>query len=78
MMIPTWLMSRTNSISSSEYLHRSYSPDRDYVDGHVEERNVGEHDHAAVQAALILWFGQHRDEWNIEVSSWTANSHFCN
>src|SRR4051812_10221940 len=60
-------MSSITSISVSEYLHSSYSPDRDYVDGHVEERNLGEHDHAAVQAALILWFGQHQNEWNIEV-----------
>ena len=28
---------------------------------------MGEHDHAALQAGLILWFGQHQEEWNIEV-----------
>jgi Uma2 family endonuclease len=60
-------MSSTTTISVSEYLSSSYSPDRDFVDGRVEERNVGEHDHAAVQAALILWFGQRQKEWNIEV-----------
>jgi len=60
-------MSSTTSISVSEYLCSSYSPDRDFVDGRVEERNVGEHDHAAVQAALILWFGQRQNEWHIEV-----------
>jgi Uma2 family endonuclease len=60
-------MSSTTSVSVSEYLTSSYSPDRDFVDGRVEERNVGEHDHAAVQAALILWFGQHQNDWNIEV-----------
>jgi Uma2 family endonuclease len=60
-------MSSTTSISVSEYLRSSYTPDRDFVDGRVEERNVGEHDHAAVQAALILWFGQRQSEWNIEV-----------
>src|SRR5215831_6314637 len=60
-------MSSTTSISVSEYLNSSYSPDRDFVDGRVEERNVGEHDHAAVQAALILWFGRHQEEWRIEV-----------
>lgn len=60
-------VSSTTSISVSEYLNSSYSPDRDFVDGRIEERNVGEHDHAAVQAALILWFGQHQDEWHIEV-----------
>jgi Uma2 family endonuclease len=60
-------MSSTTSISVSEYLNSSYSPDRDFVDGRVEERNVGEHDHAALQAALILWFGQRQTEWHIEV-----------
>jgi Uma2 family endonuclease len=61
------MSSTTSIISVSEYLKSSYSPDRDFVDGRVEERNVGEHDHAAVQAALILWFGQRQNEWNIEV-----------
>ena len=51
----------------SEYLKTTYRPDRDLVDGRIEERNAGEHDHAALQAALILWFGQHQQEWNIEV-----------
>jgi Uma2 family endonuclease len=60
-------MSSATSISVREYLTSRYSPDRDFVDGRVEERNVGEHDHAAVQAALILWFGQRQNEWNIEV-----------
>lgn len=60
-------MASTVSISVSEYLRSSYRPDRDYVDGMLEERNVGEHDHAALQAALILWFGQRQQEWNIEV-----------
>jgi len=60
-------MSSTTSISVSEYLSTSYRPDRDFVDGRVEERNLGEHDHAAVQAALILWFGQHQNDWRIEV-----------
>ncbi len=60
-------MSSTTSISLGEYLNTSYRPDRDYIDGRVEERNVGEHDHAALQAALILWFGQHQEDWRIEV-----------
>ena len=55
------------AVSISEYLKSSYRPDCDFVDGKLEERNVGEHDHAALQAALILWFGQHQEEWNIEV-----------
>jgi Uma2 family endonuclease len=45
-------------ISVSEYLHTSYRPDCDYVDGVVEERNLGEFDHASVQRALLVWFIQ--------------------
>jgi hypothetical protein len=41
-------------ISVSEYLHTSYRPDCDYVDGVVEERNLGELDHAALQGALLV------------------------
>jgi Uma2 family endonuclease len=39
-----------------EYLNTSYSPDCDYVDGEVLERNVGEWDHARLQAALASYF----------------------
>ncbi|SRR5213082_794229 len=60
-------MASTTLISVNDYLKTSYRPDCDFVDGRIEERNEGEHDHAALQAALILWFGQHQQEWNIEV-----------
>jgi len=60
-------MASTTLVSVSEYLKTIYRPDCDFVDGKIEERNVGEHDHAALQAALILWFGQRQQEWNIEV-----------
>ena len=32
-----------------EYLKGDYSPDVDYVDGHLEERNVGEKTHSKLQ-----------------------------
>ena len=38
-------------ISTSEYLRTSYRPDCDYVDGVIEERNLGELDHAACNEA---------------------------
>src|ERR1035438_8786499 len=53
------------AVPISEYLHSSYSPDCDYVDGELQERNVGELDHAEVQAALAQWFRSHGKEWNI-------------
>jgi Uma2 family endonuclease len=52
-------------ISVSEYLHTSYHPDCDYVDGVIEERNLGELDHATVQDELLAWLRQHRNEWGI-------------
>ena len=55
----------TLPISVSEYLHTSYRPDCDYVDGALEERNLGEFDHAALQEALLSWFRNHKDEWGV-------------
>ena len=52
-------------ISVSEYLHTSYQPDCDYVDGVIEERNLGELDHAELQGALLLYLNQYKREWGI-------------
>ena len=52
-------------ISVSEYLHTSYHPDCDYVDGVIEERNLGELDHAELQSALLLYLSNHKREWGI-------------
>ena len=41
-------------IPVGEYLGSVYRPDVDYVDGVIEERNVGEFDHADIQKALLL------------------------
>ena len=41
-------------VSVYEYLHSVYEPDLDYVDGVLEERNVGEFDHQAMQRAFLF------------------------
>jgi hypothetical protein len=46
----------TPQTSLADYLRTSYRLDCDYVDGEVQERKVGESDHAAVQAFLTSWF----------------------
>ena len=47
----------TNSlIPVSEYLGSVYRPDVDYVDGVLEERNVGEFDHSDIQRAILVAF----------------------
>jgi Uma2 family endonuclease len=57
----------TSQISVEEYLKMVTEPDCDYVEGVVEERHVGERDHAAWQEALIGWFRDHKHEQNIFV-----------
>lgn len=47
------------------YLHSSYEPDAEYVDGAIEERTMGEYDHASWQEAIMKWFWKHEREWNI-------------
>ncbi|MEO8724595.1 MAG: Uma2 family endonuclease [Acidobacteriaceae bacterium] len=49
------------------YLHSSYEPDAEYVDGQIELRAMGEYDHASWQQAIQQWFLQHAREWNIRV-----------
>ena len=55
-------------ISVEQYLATSYRPDCDYVDGRIEERNLGEWDHSKLQAAIIAYFYQRRKSWNISVA----------
>jgi Uma2 family endonuclease len=45
-------------ISVEEYLHTSYSPDCDYVDGEVLERNLGEYDHAGLQGEILIYLAR--------------------
>jgi Uma2 family endonuclease len=49
------------------YLHSSFEPDAEYVDGVIEERPMGEYDHSSWQQAIILWFANRAAEWGIRV-----------
>ncbi len=63
-------------ISVEEYLASSYEPDCDYVDGHIEERNLGETAHAMLQLRIGAYLLTHYErggavvgtEWRIRVS----------
>ena len=50
-----------------EYLRTSWSPDREFVDGRIEERNLGEKEHSIIQRYLTFLFMLKRDEWAAEV-----------
>jgi Uma2 family endonuclease len=54
-------------ISAAEYLSTSYRPDRDYVDGVVLERNLGELDHSSIQGIICVSLFARRREWGIHV-----------
>lgn len=56
-------------IKLEEYLHTAYHPDCDFVDGHLEERNMGGTRHARLQMQLGHWFIVHEQEWNVRVMS---------
>lgn len=60
-------MASRTLISVEEYLRTSYRPDCDYVDGEVQERNLGEWDHASLQMRVLMYFGIRQQQWGIRV-----------
>src|SRR5579872_3998603 len=54
-------------IPVEEYLRSSYSPDREYVDGEVVERNLGEKTHGRIQKRLITYLDARSKTLGIEV-----------
>jgi Uma2 family endonuclease len=62
-------MASPTAISVDEYLHTSYRPDCDYVDGEVVERNVGEYKHSLLQIILGSYFRELSRRVPIRVAS---------
>jgi Uma2 family endonuclease len=57
----------SNLISVEDYLNTTYRPDVDYVDGEIEERNLGEFDHADLQFGIANLLRNKQQEWSIRV-----------
>ncbi len=53
-------------VSVDTYLQTAYRPDRDYVEGEVLERNVGEIPHSRLQGLFRDLFVRHQAEWQLE------------
>ena len=53
-------------VSEEEYLHSSYEPDCELLEGQLLERNVGERDHSILQREFIFYFRSRRTEWHVE------------
>ena len=60
-------MATASLVSVEEYLKSTHDPDWEFVAGVLEERFVGEFDHANWQGAIIEFFKARRVEWNILV-----------
>ena len=60
-------MATSTVIPLSEYLRTSYQPDRDWVEGEVKERNVGEGPHANIQVFLAFIFKLNAKAWGTRV-----------
>jgi len=58
-------MSSATLVSVQEYLSTSYRPDRDFIDGELQERNLGELEHSLLQGAIFAWFWIRREEWHV-------------
>jgi hypothetical protein len=63
-------MSTAVHLSLEEYLNTDYEPDCDYVEGILEERNVGKKTHSKVQMRLSAWLysrvGEHKQDVLLE------------
>ena len=57
----------TTLVPLAHYLRETWQPDREYLDGEIIERSMGEKDHAAWQAALLRMLSGWRQKANIRV-----------
>jgi Uma2 family endonuclease len=53
-------------LSIDEYLNTSYKPDVDFVDGELEERNLGNYDHAKIQSLIATLFENNAEAWHTD------------
>jgi Uma2 family endonuclease len=60
-------MGAATLVSIADYLSTSYSPDREYIDGRIVERNLGEKTHSSIQANLIMYLGPLRKALGIKI-----------
>ena len=58
-------MANATLIPVTEYLHSTYEPDCDFIEGELQERNVGESSHGLLQGLFVTLFNVNRRAWNI-------------
>ncbi|MDP9038017.1 MAG: Uma2 family endonuclease [Acidobacteriota bacterium] len=60
-------MATASLIPVQEYLSTVYRPDCDYIEGQVQERNLGESSHATLAFILAKILDANRIAWNLRV-----------
>ena len=60
-------MATAQLIPVGEYLASTYRPDVDFVDGELEERNLGELDHSDLQTFFASYIRTHQQAWGVKV-----------
>jgi Uma2 family endonuclease len=60
-------MSTAVTVPLQEYLDTVYRPDREYIDGEVLERSLGEVDHSRFQMLLSNYLYSRENQWGIVV-----------
>jgi Uma2 family endonuclease len=65
---PTNLSQLAKFVPVEEYLNTTYRSDVDYVDGEIEERNLGEFDHGDLQFGIANFLRNKQQEWSIRVA----------
>lgn len=58
-------MSTGTLISVEEYLGTSFRPDREFLEGELKERNLGEFDHGRLQYKLSIYFGNREQQLGV-------------
>jgi hypothetical protein len=79
---------KESPVTLQGYLRTSFQPDAEFVNGEVEERNLGEYDHSSVQWARIkdyrkagvahIWMvdPSRRVGWDCSDGNWIAKARF--
>jgi Uma2 family endonuclease len=48
-----------------EYLAKTWRPDREYIDGEIRERNLGERPHSRLQIVIGSWLHVRSRQWKV-------------
>ena len=60
-------MGAATLVSVEDYLRTSFSPDREYIDGRIVERSLGEKTHSSIQTYLCFYLMSRRKDVGIKV-----------